>query len=194
MKYSNEKNYNLLLECGAVKEGHFILASGKHSPNYIQCALFMQYPEKLAALIQDSIDELPVDSNLIFAPAVGGIPLGVMLGYMLKKKSIFAERDSNNKMILKRGFDINQNDKIIICEDVMTTGGTVLELIEIAKNAGAEIAGIFTLINRMKSNVFAGYKIFSALEIDLPVYDKDECPLCKQNIPAVRPGTKKVVF
>ncbi|HOK41150.1 MAG TPA: orotate phosphoribosyltransferase [bacterium] len=192
MNYSDEKVYKILVECNAIKEGHFILASGNHSSHYVQCAMLMQYPAKLVQVILEKLPLLPQNINTVFVPAVGGVPLGVELAHCLNCRSIFAERDENNKMILKRSFEIYPDENILIAEDVMTTGSTVKELIELVKANNANVIGIYTLINRMGKKEFEGFNVFASLEIDLPIYKKEECPLCAKGIPAVRPGTKKV--
>ncbi|MEW5693864.1 MAG: orotate phosphoribosyltransferase [Candidatus Hydrogenedentota bacterium] len=195
MMQSNDKILEIFKGCGALLEGHFILASGKHSANYVQVALLAQYPRRLISLLFDKAFELQnrIKIDTVLSAAIGGIPVGQELGALFDCKAIFAERDNNNKMVLKRGFTIKNDERILLVEDVMTTGGTIDELKDIVIQNKGIIAGIFTIVNRTGKKYLGEYKIESIIELNFPVYNQDECPLCKQGIPAERPGTKKMI-
>jgi len=194
MTLSRDEKLALLKEFGALKEGHFVLASGKHSGHYVQVAMITQYPTALARLIEGAIADLKkrLSFTTMFTPAIGGVPVAQTAAQLADCRIIFAERNSENKMELRRGFTLAKGERIVLVEDVVTTGGTLVELKAIAEQAGAEIAGVFTVINRSGKETWQGFPLEAAIAIDFPTYEEKDCPLCKQGIPAYRPGTKKV--
>ena len=194
----------LFKEKEALLEGHFLLSSGLHSNKYIQCALVLQYPditEKIAdALIMkllDTIGDKISSVTYILSPAIGGIVIGQEIARLLTRKfnrtvkSIFTERE-NGLMVLRRGFKISDSDKVIIVEDVITTGGTTKELVELVKNFNAELISCLCIIDRSK-NINLGYPLISLEKINIDTYNPDNCPLCKQNIPLIKPGSRKMI-
>jgi len=194
----------LFKEKEALLEGHFLLSSGLHSNKYIQCALVLQYPditEKIAdALIMkllDTIGDKISSVTYILSPAIGGIVIGQEIARLLTRKfnrtvkSIFTERE-NGLMVLRRGFKISDSDKVIIVEDVITTGGTTKELVELVKNFNAELISCLCIIDRSK-NINLGYPLTSLEKINIDTYQSENCPLCKQNIPLIKPGSRKMI-
>ncbi|MFA3781950.1 orotate phosphoribosyltransferase [Melioribacteraceae bacterium 4301-Me] len=187
-----DNNYilNIFLKTNALLNGHFLLTSGRHSNQYFQCALVLQYPhynEIICKLIADFFKKYEVDT--VISPAIGGICVGQEVARQLNKRFIFAERE-NNKMTLRRGFQIFPNEKILICEDVVTTGGSVFEVMDIIKENKAITVGIGMIVDRSNNKVKFGVPQFSTLQLDVVSYLPDECPLCKSNIPLVKPGSR----
>ena len=182
----------ILKEVQALLEGHFLLSSGRHSNRYVQCAKLLQYPdkaEKVLSVVTEQIKELDID--VVVGPAMGGIIVAYELGRQLGKPAIFTERE-NGVMTLRRGFEIKKGQKILITEDVVTTGKSSLETIEVLKSYGAEVIGIASIVDRRSSTTEIGYPIYSAIKLEVENYDKDDCPLCKQEIPYVKPGSRKI--
>jgi len=176
---------------GALLEGHFVLTSGFHSPHYFQCAKVLQYPEyntffsrKIAGFfINDKID-------VVISPAIGGIVLGTEVGRLLNSRTIFAERD-NGKMILRRGFSLKENERILICEDVVTTGGSVFEIINLIISSGAILSGVGFIIDRSNGKVNFGTKQFSLAKFEVIKYSPDDIPDTLKKIPVTKPGSRK---
>ncbi|KUO61591.1 orotate phosphoribosyltransferase [bacterium BRH_c32] len=189
---SKDKVLNIFLNTNALLTGHFLLTSGRHSDKYFQCALVLQYPEYnilLAEQLVNHITELEIDT--VISPAIGGICVGQEVARQLNKKFIFAERE-NGKMSLRRGFKINEGEKLFVCEDVVTTGGSVFEVMELVKENNAVVTGVGMIVDRSNKRVNFGVPQFSTLELDVISYSPDECPFCKENIPFVKPGSRKI--
>jgi len=145
---SKDKVLNIFLNTNALLTGHFLLTSGRHSDKYFQCALVLQYPEYnilLAEQLVNHITELEIDT--VISPAIGGICVGQEVARQLNKKFIFAERE-NGKMSLRRGFKINEGEKLFVCEDVVTTGGSVFEVMELVKENNAVVTGVGMIVDR----------------------------------------------
>ena len=185
---------DLLKEVGALKEGHFRLASGRHSANYVQTALLTQYPAKLQPLLDEArpkIDALgPIDT--VFFPAIGALPVGQQVAYTLGKRGIFTERDADNVMQLRRGFELHKGENILLVEDVVTTGGTLKEIRPMAEALDVNIVGVFCVINRSGKSDWEGLPLVSVIDLTFPTYADDEVPEALAAIPVYRPGTKKV--
>jgi len=183
----------IFLKTDALLEGHFLLTSGRHSNQYFQCAKILQYPEYtsvVCSILSDHYKSFEIDT--VIAPAMGGIIVGYEVARQLSKKSIFTERE-NNIMTLRRGFSLSENEKVLVCEDVVTTGGSVFEVIEIVKNSGAEVIGVASIVDRSNGKVDFGYPFKSSLKLEVVSYTEIECPLCKENkLPLVKPGSRKV--
>lgn len=175
---------------GALLEGHFILTSGYHSPNYFQCAKVLQYPEYntlFASEIIKSIKDEEIDT--VIAPAIGGIVLATEIGRQLNKKSIFTERQ-NDKMTLRRGFEINEGEKFLVCEDVVTTGGSVFEVIDVVKEHGGIVAGVGFIIDRSNGTVNFGVKQKSLATLEVIKFAENEIPDWLEKIPVTKPGSR----
>lgn len=180
--------FKLLKESEALLEGHFMLSSGRHSPKYVQCAKLMQYPdkaEKIISIVAGKVENIKID--LIVGPAMGGIRPAYELGRQLKKRTIFTER-VNGEMTLKRGFEIRKRDKVLIMEDVVTTGKSSLETAEVIKNLGGEVVGIGCIVDRKVSSI--SVPIYSSVEIFFETFDDQDCPLCRKGSKAVKPGSR----
>lgn len=189
----NEKEIlDLFKKTGALLNGHFLLTSGRHSDVYFQCAKVLQFPEyaeKLCSIISEKFKDKEIDS--VIAPAIGGIVVGQEVARLLNKRSIFAEREDKN-LKLRRGFSLEAGEKVLVCEDVVTTGGSVFEVIDIVKNAGAEVIGVGFIVDRSNGGVQFGYPQASTMKMDVVSYLPDACPLCKEGAPALKPGSRKV--
>lgn len=175
---------------GMLKTGHFLLSSGLHSSQYLQCARLLQYPNdakqtgnQLAQLFQDQ----PID--VVVGPALGGVIIAHEVARTLGVRCLFTER-KEGKMQLRRGFEIQPKERVLIVEDVVTTGGSVREVIDVMEDLQAEIVGVGSIFNRSKSNPFANipYRALKTLEIEN--VKPEECPLCQQGVPAVKPGSR----
>lgn len=181
-----------LKEVGALLEGHFLLSSGKHSNRYCQCAKLLQYPDKAAKVLKVVADKLKdVDFNLVVGPAMGGVVVSYELARQTGKPGIFAERE-NGEMTIRRGFQINKGDKIIISEDVVTTGKSSLEVAKVIEGLGGEVVGISCIVDRRAEGVVIPYPIYSAIKLDINLYEKESCPMCKEGIPYVKPGSRSI--
>jgi len=183
----------MLRDTGAIMEGHFKLTSGFHSQYYLQCAKLLQYPDltyKLVSEIPEIIDsEILKNIDTVISPAIGGIIFGYMLAYKLNKKMVFAER-KNEKMEIRRGFEIKKGEKLIIAEDVITTGGSVREIIDICKEKGAMVEAVVSMVNR-SGNIDFDIPYYYLVKFDIDKYDPDNCPLCKKGLDLYYPGSKK---
>lgn len=191
---SSEEAIELLKDYGAVEEGHFLLASGNHSSHYVQKGKLIQYPYQLQQMIEQRVDALKAlgKIDLVLSPAIGGIPVGQQAGLAVQARTIYSERNPENEMIIKRGFEIGQGESVLLVEDVITTGGTLLELQDFIAEKQAKVAGVFVIVNRSGKTELNGFPIVSCMDIDLPVYSPDAVPEWLEKIPLVRPGTKKV--
>lgn len=180
----------ILKEVEALLEGHFLLSSGKHSNRYVQCAKLLQYPDKAEKVLKVTVDKLKdVDFDMVLGPAMGGIIVAYEIGRQTGRPAIFCERE-NGVMTLRRGFEIKKGQKILITEDVVTTGKSALEAIEVVKSYGGEVVGIACIADRGSAKL--EYPIFSAIELDIESYSSEECPLCKQGIPYIKPGSRSL--
>ncbi len=189
---NNENILEIFKQTNALLDGHFLLTSGRHSNQYFQCALVLQYPvhnEKICRLIADFFKEHEID--VVISPAIGGIVVGQEVARLLGKKSIFAEREDKT-LTLRRGFQIEEGRRYLVCEDVVTTGGSVFEVMEIVRKNGGIVAGVGYIVDRSNNKVQFGVPQFSTLQLEVISYLAEECPLCKQNIPAIKPGSRKM--
>lgn len=187
---SNIDVIEILKECNALLEGHFLLSSGKHSNRYVQCAKVLRYPDqaaKVLSLVVDKIKDLDID--LVVGPAMGGVVVSYELGRQLGKEAVFTER-KDNVMELRRGFEVKPGAKIIIAEDVVTTGKSTKETKKVLEDLGGEVIGVACIANRTKEDI--GMPIYSAIDLDIQVYESDACPLCEEgNIDLVKPGSRE---
>lgn len=186
--------FNIFKESGAIFEGHFKLTSGLHSGAYMQCAKLLQYPDRADKLAKAAAGILSKDINIgkvdtVISPAVGGILWGYMLAFRIEKKMIFTER-TDGEMQLRRGFDLREGEKVIIAEDVITTGGSVKEVIKICEDRGAEVARVISIVDR-NSGVDFGYPYYNMLKIDIEVFEPEKCPMCREGQEIVYPGSRK---
>ena len=175
---------------GALLEGHFRLTSGLHSPGYLQCALVLQHPgeaEACGAAIADRVRSLAPD--VVLSPALGGIVIGQEVGRALGVRAIFAERQ-NGTLTLRRGFSLEPGEKVLVVEDVVTTGGSTQETIDVARAAGATVVGAAAIIDRSGGAQRIDVPFHALATIALPAYEAEGCPLCAEGMPVVKPGSR----
>ncbi len=187
-----EKNQiiSILKSTEALLDGHFILTSGRHSSTYFQCAKVLQYPEYLTAFsIMISDRFVNTKPDIIISPAIGGIVLSTEVGVQLGCKSIFSERQ-NGKMILRRGFEIIKSQKVLIVEDVITTGGSVKEVMDLVLASDALIVGVGVLVDRSNGKVKLHKNQYSIVKLDAKSYGDDEIPDSLAKIPIQKPGSR----
>jgi orotate phosphoribosyltransferase len=175
-------------KAGAVKEGHFLLASGLHSPVYWEKFRILQYPhytEKLCSLIAQHFKDQKID--VVAGPTTGGIILAFETARQLGVRSIFAEKEGETR-VFRRDFELRPGERVLIVDDVLTTGGSIRETISAVGKLGSAIIGIAVLVNRSREEVDCGVPLFSCLRAPTMVYPSQECPLCAAHIPLVKPG------
>jgi orotate phosphoribosyltransferase len=192
---SPEETIELLKGYGAVEEGHFILASGKHSAFYVKKGKLVQHPWELQRMIEQVVPRLNAlgGVDVVLSPAMGGVPVGQQVGLALHARTIYAERNAaTNQLELKRGFEIKPGERLLLVEDVITTGGTLLELTDFIESQGGVVAGVFVVVNRSGKETVGDYPVVSCMEVQFPVYEPDAVPDWLAAVPAVRPGTKRV--
>ena len=183
---------DLFRKSGALLEGHFRLTSGLHSPGYLQCALVLAQPEFAGTLGRALGDRMRrVSPTVVLSPAIGGIVIGHEVGRALGVPALVAERQDGT-LTLRRGFTLSAADRVLVVEDVLTTGGSTRETIEVAKAAGAKVVGAASIVNRSGGAVSFTVPLESLLDYSLPTYEQDKCPLCAQGLPVVKPGSRQV--
>ena len=190
MKLSNEEIKKIFIDSGALLEGHFRLTSGRHSDRYIQCARVLMEPNYTAALcghLAEAFKDEAVD--LVVGPAMGGIVISYEMARQLGVPSLFTER-VDGKMTLRRNFVIEPGQKVLVVEDVVTTGGSVKEVIDIVRENGGVVVGVALLVDRSNGKVDLGTRVEACLSMDVKSYEADECPLCKAGLPIIKPGSR----
>ena len=183
----------VLRKTNALLEGHFVLSSGLHSPKYVQCAKLLSNPSKaskvclsLSKKIKNKIKKI----DLILSPAMGGIIIGYEIGKLLKKETIFCERVSG-KFALRRGFNIKKNSRVLIVEDVITTGKSSLECVKLIKKSGAKLVGFACIIDRSNNkNLKIKKKVISQIKLNIPTFKKENLPSSLKSIPITKPGSR----
>ena len=190
---SHKKSLNILKKTNALIEGHFVLSSGLHSPRYIQCAKLLSFPhlaKDICSSLANKIKKKFKSIDLILAPAMGGVIIGYEIGKLLKKETIFCER-VNGKFQLRRGFHIKKGSKVIIVEDVITTGKSSLECVKLIVSAEAKLVGFASIIDRSNKKTLKIKKnIISHLKIDVPTFKKSKLPESLKNTPITIPGSR----
>lgn len=185
---TKEKAIQLFKQTGVMLEGHFMLTSGRHSDRYMQCAKLFQYPDLSEGFSKELADNF-FGVTLVAGPAIGGIILAYEVARQLTVPNIFAERE-NGVMTLRRGFMVPKGAKVLVVEDVVTTGGSVKEVIELIKSLGGEVIGVGSIVDRSDGKVDFGVPFHSVVSMEIKSYEPEECPLCKAGIPAVKPGSR----
>jgi orotate phosphoribosyltransferase len=181
---------DLFRQSGALLEGHFRLTSGLHSPGYMQCALVLQHPahaEALGAAIAQATREL--SPTVVLSPALGGVVIGQEVGRAFGVRAIFAERQ-DGAFTLRRGFTLDQRERVLVVEDVMTTGGSTRETIDVATRAGARVVGAASIVDRSGGRLRFEVPFKGLLAYVLPTYDPESCPLCAQGLAVIKPGSR----
>ena len=185
----------VLKRTNALLEGHFVLSSGLHSPSYVQCAKLLSNPTKASKIclsLSKKIKKKFKKIDLILSPAIGGIIIGYEIGRLLKIETIFCER-VHGKFKLRRGFNINKKSKVLIIEDVITTGKSSLECAKIIQNSNAQLLGFACIIDRSnKKNLKIKKKIISQIKLNIPTYKKKDLPSNLKNIPITKPGSRYI--
>lgn len=176
----------------ALLEGHFILSSGLHSPNYLQCALALQHPAD-AARFGQAIAEHYVGSEIdtVASPAIGGLVIGFAVAQALNVRFIWTERQ-NGEMAVRRGFSVDEGERILVVEDVITTGGSTRECISALEENGGNVVAAASIIDRSNGAADVGVPRISLVSLDVPSYPPDDCPMCADGIEAVKPGSRTI--
>ena len=191
---SYNESLKILKETKALLEGHFILSSGLHSNQYVQCAKLLSYPKQAEIICAALTEKIKSNFNkidIVLSPALGGIVVGYEIGKQLNTQTIFAER-SNNKLVLRRGFAIPQDSNVLIVEDVITTGKSAIECSEIVKINKANLIGYACVIDRSDNNVLIKEKIVSQIKIKIAIFKENELPDELKKTPAVKPGSRNL--
>ena len=177
-------------ERGALLEGHFKLSSGLHSPNYLQCALVLQHPADAEGCGRAVAARLPpVTPTVVLSPALGGLIIGHEVARALGVRAIFAER-AEGALTLRRGFSLDAGDRVVVIEDVLTTGGSTRETMEVAKQRGAAVVAAGAVINRSGAESPVDVPFAALAALTPPTYKPDACPLCEQGLPVTKPGSR----
>ena len=183
---------DLFRRSGALLEGHFRLTSGLHSSGYLQCALVLQHPPHAAALgaaLGAGVGDR--QATVVLSPALGGIVIGHEVGRALGVRAVFAERQ-DGVLTLRRGFRLETADRVLVVEDVVTTGGSTRETIEVARAAGATVVGAASIIDRGSEPARLDVPLVSLVHYPLPTYEEAACPLCAKGLPVVKPGSRQM--
>jgi orotate phosphoribosyltransferase len=179
-------------ESGAYLKGHFRLTSGLHSPEYLQCALVLQHPERAERLGRELVDRLhpyrPI--NLVAAPAIGGLIIGHEVARGLGARFIFTERDADGKMAFRRGFTVEPGERAVVIEDVITTGGSSKEVADALRAAGADVVAAGAIIDRSGGRIDLGVPRVTLATLQVITYPPEQCPLCQNGMPVVKPGSR----
>lgn len=189
-----DRTQELLKKSDALLEGHFILSSGKHSNRYIQCAKLIENPiycEEVAKIIANKIREKGIKVDLCVGPAMGGVIISYELARALGVNAIFTERE-NGKMTLRRGFSIEKDTNVIIVEDVITTGKSSFETVDVIRSYGANVIALTSIVNRSNKDEINNLPIISASKIDVEVWDEEDLPEEIKKIPATKPGSRSL--
>jgi orotate phosphoribosyltransferase len=191
LRFMNESDLLAMFRrSGALLEGHFRLTSGLHSTGYLQCALVLQHPRDatdLGAALGERVRAL--GASAVLSPALGGIVIGQEVARALGVRALFAER-ADGTLTLRRGFSLTPEDKVLVVEDVVTTAGSTRETIAVAWQAGAQVVGACSIVDRSGGTHGLEVPYFALLEMTLPLYSEAECPLCIQQLPIMKPGSR----
>jgi orotate phosphoribosyltransferase len=183
---------DLYRRSGALLDGHFRLTSGLHSPGFMQCALVLQYPQHAESLGRALADRTRgLNPTVVLSPALGGVVIGQEVGRALGVRAIFAER-LDGVLTLRRGFTLAPSDRVLVVEDVLTTGGSTRETMQVASAAGGQVVGAASIVNRSGTVPQFDVPFVALLEVALPTYEPANCPLCAQGLPVVKPGSRQV--
>jgi len=176
---------------GAYLEGHFRLSSGLHSPGYLQSALVLQNPTDAASLgLGIAAHVKSLKPTVVLSPALGGLIIGHEVARALGVRAIFAERAGTTSLGLRRGFALASTDRVLVVEDVLTTGKSTRETIDVARDAGAEVVGVAAIIDRSGGTIDFGVPSHALVQLEVPTYDPESCPLCARGVPVVKPGSR----
>ncbi len=193
-----DSTLSLFADTGAYLKGHFRLTSGLHSPEYLQCALVLQHPQHAERLGQAMAEKLRLSENgtshagadTVVAPAMGGLIIGHEVARALGLRSIFTERDSDGKMVLRRGFSVRPGERCVVIEDVITTGGSTKEVVELLQAIGAVVLAAGSIIDRSGGRAEVGVPRVALVAMEVKAWKPEECPLCAAGTPVVKPGSR----
>ncbi len=189
---TNQEIIAMLKEAGVLLEGHFLLTSGRHSDKYMQCAKIFQDAKYSVPLCAELVAQYRDENvELVIGPAIGAISMSYEVGKQLGVRNIFAERE-NGVMTLRRGFTIEKGERVLIVEDVVTTGGSVREVMDLVRACGGEIVGVGSIVDRTGGKIDFGVPYRSAFSMDITSYEPGDCPICKTCMPLVKPGSRAV--
>lgn len=186
---TREELLKLFEEIGVLQTGHFHLTSGLHSEQYMQCAALFEDPHTAARVIKVLIEKLPDGIDTVVAPAIGAINMGYEVARALGCRFIFAERE-NGLMTLRRGFALKPEERVLIVEDVVTTGGSVKEVVKIVTESGCDLKAVAAIVDRSQGKVDFGAPFIPLLAVNIETYRPDNCPLCALNKPTTKPGSR----
>uniref|UniRef100_UPI003FEF82F5 orotate phosphoribosyltransferase n=1 Tax=Candidatus Fimivicinus sp. TaxID=3056640 RepID=UPI003FEF82F5 len=190
---SRDRVTEILKEAGVLLEGHFLLTSGRHSNRYLQCAKIFRntkYSEELCGALAEQFKD--DDIQLVIGPAMGAVQMAYEVSRHIGCENFFAERDENGEMALRRGFAVEESQRVLIVEDVVTTGGSVREVMELVRRAGGVVAGVGSIVDRTGGKIDFGVPFRAVYVADVTSWEADECPLCKEGVGApVKPGSRK---
>ena len=192
MQNTEEMTREILTRLGALKHGHFRLTSGLHSDRYMQCAALFQFPresEQLCAALAEKFAGQKID--LVAGPALGGVIMAYEVARALGVPNIFSEREEG-KMTFRRGFRVEAGQKVLVVEDVVTTGGSVKEVIGLVRAAGGEVVGVGSVVDRSGGKADFGVPFQALMTLEATNWKEEDCPLCKEGVPIVKPGSRKV--
>ena len=188
--FSTTEFHRLLEETGALHSGHFLLSSGRHSPQYIQCARLLQYPEHAALVCTALADRFQsARVEVVVGPAMGGIIVAHEVGRRLGARVLFAER-VNGQFSLRRSFDVHPGERVLVVEDVVTTGGSILEVANLVTRAGGVIVGIGALVDRTGGDIAFAWRFEALMALTVPTYANADCPQCAAGLPFDKPGSR----
>ena len=188
---TREELLSLFEELGALQTGHFQLTSGLHSGQYVQCAAVFEYPKIAGKIVEQLVGQLPTDIDTIIAPAIGGINLGYEAARSLGCRFIFTERE-DGVMTLRRGFVLKPGEKVLVVEDVVTTGGSVKEVLEIVRRHNCKILGVASLVDRSQGKTDFGVPFTPLISLTIETYRPEQCPLCAAGQPITKPGSRNI--
>lgn len=192
---SDERILEILKKENVLCEGHFLLTSGRHSDKYLQCARIFRKPwvaEELCAVLAEKFKNDNI--NVVIGPAMGAVQMAYEVSRALKCENFFAERNVDGQMELRRGFELKPIDRILVVEDVVTTGGSVKEVIELVQKTGATVVGVGSIVDRTAGTISFGVPYKAVYSADVISYEKEDCPLCKASkIPLEKPGSRKKI-
>lgn len=185
-----------LTDCGAHQKGHFLLSSGLHSADYLQCALFLAHPrraERAGRLLGAEVADAGFTPQMIVAPALGGLIIGHETARAIDIPFIFTER-ADGEMVLRRGFGVERGQRMVVVEDVITTGRSTREVIAILEGLGADVLGVASMVNRSEAQQpFAPLPSRSLLRVEFPTWTDENCPLCREGVPIAKPGSRPII-
>jgi orotate phosphoribosyltransferase len=189
---SDDQILAALTEADAIRAGHFVLTSGRHSGTYVQCARFLEDPALTTSLAQTAVDRLPAGLNIdiVAAPAVGGLIIGFAVAQALGVKFIFSEREAGD-MVFRRSFEVPSGARVLVVEDVVTTGGSVGEVVDLVRFAGGEVVGVVSIIDRGGDRKFTA-PFWPLLALEVESWDASECVLCADGLPVTSPGSRRL--